>query len=101
MNYKKQIFAALAIAVTVSACSTHSTGTRSDNCMQIGCEDGLQFYQHEENSAITLPRRWYGVNGMLPEDFPPGSPQRKRIRELQIEKLRSQGLDAHGRPLSQ
>jgi len=101
MNYKKQILASLVIAVTVSACSTYNTGTGSDNCAQIGCADGLQFYPHEEYSAVYQHRRFYGVNGVLPEDLPVGSPERARLRQQQISKLRSMGLDAYGRPLNQ
>jgi hypothetical protein len=67
---------------------------------QIGCETGGPvFYPHEEFSATELPRRWYGVNGKLPSDYPPGSAERKRVRALQIEKLHSMGLDPFGRPL--
>jgi len=101
MNNKRQILATLAIAVTVSACSTHSIGTRSNTCVQIGCADGLQFYPHEEYSAVYQHRRFYGVDGVLPEDLPLGSPERAALRQQQIRKLRSMGLDAHGRPLDQ
>jgi hypothetical protein len=101
MNYKKQILASLVIAVTVSACSTYDIGTGSDNCAQIGCADGLQFYPHEEYSAVYQHRRFYGVNGVLPEDLPAGSPERAALRQQQIAKLRSMGLDAYGRPLNQ
>jgi len=101
MNYKKQILASLLIAVTVSACSSYNQGTRSNNCAQIGCDDGLQFYPHEEYSAVYQHRRFYGVDGVLPEDLPAGSLKRAALRQQQIAKLRSMGLDAYGRPLNQ
>jgi hypothetical protein len=101
MNYKKQLLAPIAIAVTLSACSTHSIGTQSKDCAQIGCADGLQFYPHEEYSAVYQHRRFYGVDGVLPEDLPLGSPERAALRRQQIIKLRSIGLDANGRPLNQ
>ena len=101
MNFKRHIFTSLLIAATVSACSSYNPGTRSNNCAQIGCADGLQFYPHEEYSSVFQHRRFYGVDGVLPEDLPLGSPERAALRQQQIRKLRSMGLDAHGRPLSQ
>ena len=100
MNIKTVTLSAL-IAAAASGCSLNLSDYTKPQ--QVGGADGLQFYQHEEYSAIRQPRRWYGVgpNNVLPEDFPPGSEQRERVRELQIKKLRDMGLDEHGRPLNQ
>jgi hypothetical protein len=100
MNFGKQLIIQISLVFTVSAC-TITADSPTDRCVQIGCEDGLQFYPHEEFSAVFQHRRFYGVNGVLPEDLPWGSPERAVLRQKQIEKLRSMGLDAYGRPLNQ
>jgi hypothetical protein len=90
------------LAVVLAGCGyfPKEVYTSAAQCMYIGCETGGPvFYPHEEFSATELPRRWYGVNGKLPSDYPPGSAERKRVRALQIEKLHSMGLDPFGRPL--
>lgn len=92
----------LAILSILAGCTTYSELVTSKNkdCGYIGCETGgLVIYPHEENAAIELPRRWYGIDGELPSDYPPDSPERKELRALQIEKLRSMVLDPFGRPM--
>lgn len=90
------------ITLVVTGCASGYPISVSQECGYIGCETGgLVIYPHEENSATELPRRWYGVNGELPSDYPAGSQKRKTLRRQQIEKLRSMGLDAQGRPLNQ
>lgn len=86
----------------ISGCTTlGEVTTARQDCGYIGCETGgLNIYPHEENSAITLPRRWYGIDGELPSDYPEGSEAYERLRTQQIEKLRSMGLDPFGRPTS-
>jgi len=99
-NTMRGVFLTAGLAV-LSGCTTlgEITATKQ-GCGYIGCETGgLVVYPHEEYSAITLPRRWYGVNGELPSDYPPGSEERRNLRTQQIEKLRSMGLDPQGRPL--
>lgn len=95
----------LILMITVLAgCSNmpREVFTGTPDCRYIGCETGgPQFYPHEENSGTELHRRWYGVDGKLPSDYPPGSEKRKEIRRLQIEKLRSMGLGPQGRPLDE
>ena len=101
----KTVSLSLLLTFTVPGCSSlssiHIPGVTEPS--QVGGADGIQFYEHEEYSAIRQPRRWYGVgpNNVLPEDYPPGSEQRERVRELQIKKLRDMGLDENGRPLNQ
>lgn len=76
--------------------------TGSPQCNYVGCETGgPQFYTHEKNSGTELHRRWYGIDGELPSDYPAGSKERKELRRLQIEKLRSMGLGSQGRPLDE
>jgi uncharacterized protein YceK len=93
-----------AVVLVVSACSSvpRSVLTGTPSCHYIGCETGgPQFYPHEENSGTELHRRWYGINGELPSDYPAGSPERKELRLQQIQKLRSMGLGPEGRPLDE
>jgi len=101
MSYKKHTFVCIIAAAVITGCSVKGIAPQSQDCSQIGCADGLQFYPHEEFSAVYQHRRFYGVNGVLPEDLPLGSPERAALRQQQIIKLRSMGLDANGRPLNQ
>ena len=101
MTYVKKYAISITLTMFVTGCSYGGITADRKNCVQIGCADGLQFYPHEEFSAVYQHRRFYGVNGVLPEDLPLGSPERSRLRQQQIIKLRSMGLDANGRPLNQ
>lgn len=98
-----QLILILAFALTLWGCSTGTSPTRvKSDCLYIGCETGgVTVYPHEEFSATRLPRRWYGIDGNLPSDYPPGSEQRRKLRTQQIQKLRSMGLDSQGRPLTE
>ena len=90
--------------LAVSACSNmpQEVFTGTPKCRYVGCETGgPAFYPHEKNSGTVLHRRWYGVDGELPSDYPAGSLERKELRRKQIEKLRSMGLGSQGRPLDE
>lgn len=96
----------LAAILILSGCTTlenHASfsGTGSD-CGYIGCESGgFTVYPHEQNSGTELARRWYGINGELPSDYPTDSAKYQKLRRQQIQKLRSMGLGPHGRPLAE
>jgi hypothetical protein len=91
----------IAALILVTGCSAVERVYQPDTCRQIGCGGDVAIYPHEKDSAITLTRRWYGVNGELPSDYPVGSAERRTLRNRQIEKLRSMGLDPQGRPLTE
>jgi hypothetical protein len=88
-----------ATLVLITGCAAVDRAYQPDTCRQVGCGGDVAIYPHEKNSAVTLTRRWYGVDGKLPSDYPVGSAEREDVRSKQINKLRSMGLDPRGRPL--
>lgn len=97
-------FAIVFFTVALTGCSSipQSVFTGSSSCNAVGCETGGPvIYPHEKDSGVNLHRRWYGINGELPSDYPAGSLERKQLRQQQIEKLRSMGLGSQGRPLDE
>ena len=88
-----------AAIVLITGCAAVERVHQPDTCRQVGCGGDVAIYPHEKDSAVTLPRRWYGVDGKLPGDYPVGSREREEVRSKQIDKLRSMGLDPQGRPL--
>jgi len=98
MSMVKELLTTAAL-VLITGCAAVERVYQPDTCRQVGCGGDVAIYPHEKDSAVTLTRRWYGVDGKLPSDYPVGSIEREETRSKQIDKLRSMGLDPQGRPL--
>jgi len=93
----------LSIAVVLGGCSSMpmSVYTGQRDCGYIGCESGgLTVIPHEEYSASTQARRWYGWEwGKTSSAMKRGSPEWREAKKNECAKLASYGLDCMGRPL--